>query len=610
MAEVQKRRSNVAQRAPGVLFSSLAAVLIVLVATAFTPAEPPPPPTAEYAPEAVKAIKTAPPEQQTNVGSAKAGQANQAAPGGKGPGGSAPTAGKSPGPSASPTPAPAAAKTSPTPGPSAVPSAPPASPAPSSSAVAPRPRPGAQAAPPPVITVANVRRCVGDPPRQIEDTQSPPCVPAYQGDPPGATSAGVDSNTVRIAVPNGSPDITDLFAFFNKRFEFYGRKLVPVSDQTCFGGGDPQSQKAKADSIAQQKVFADLGFCDAAGTEYPYYDQLAKDGVVSVANRPGVADEAHLAAHQPYEWTYLPAFDVGSSHLADLACTLKGKTASNAGAAYLTSTRKFGVISNTYADAPPPDIGPVKAILAACGIDADYQTVLLDRSGISGQGVSQESAQETSAALLDLRSKGVTTILNLVHGNTIKQLFAVASGQGYQPEQLVSTYLYGDEELGESQQPRDQVEHVFGISTYNKFNRTENEPWYRAIIEVDPTYQFTYGPASYAGARYDYHALLMIAAGIQMAGPNLTPETFAKGLQQTTFPNPDNRFHEGKVTVSPTSHSYLADATTIRWSSAQTSEYTGGGGWCYVDNGVRRNVGAYPPDENAKIVPTAACERY
>src|SRR5687768_9407701 len=40
---------------------------------------------------------------------------------------------------------------------------------------------------PQTIDVARVRQCVGDPPRQVEDPQSPPCVPYWSGDNGGAT---------------------------------------------------------------------------------------------------------------------------------------------------------------------------------------------------------------------------------------------------------------------------------------------------------------------------------------------------------------------------------------------------------------------------------------
>src|SRR5688572_3792251 len=48
-----------------------------------------------------------------------------------------------------------------------------------------------EAVPQNAIDVARVRRCVGDPPRQIEDPQSPPCVPYWSGDNGGATTKGV-----------------------------------------------------------------------------------------------------------------------------------------------------------------------------------------------------------------------------------------------------------------------------------------------------------------------------------------------------------------------------------------------------------------------------------
>src|SRR5687767_6262187 len=45
---------------------------------------------------------------------------------------------------------------------------------------------------------ARVRRCVGDPPRQVEDPQSPSCAPYWQGDNGGATSIGVTRDEIRF----------------------------------------------------------------------------------------------------------------------------------------------------------------------------------------------------------------------------------------------------------------------------------------------------------------------------------------------------------------------------------------------------------------------------
>ena len=113
------------------MYSSLSAALMAIIAVvAITAAQTPPPAIAELAPQAVQQIKDAPQQQSSELGSADGGS-------GIGDGVTTTTA---------------------TTVVSAVPGAPPTT---------------AAAA----VERARVRRCVGDPPRQTEDPQSPPCVP-------------------------------------------------------------------------------------------------------------------------------------------------------------------------------------------------------------------------------------------------------------------------------------------------------------------------------------------------------------------------------------------------------------------------------------------------
>src|SRR5438067_2140729 len=88
---------------------------------------------------------------------------------------------------------------------------------------------------------ARLSRCVGDPPRQIEDPQSPPCVPYWSGDNGGATAKGVTRDEVRVimATPPVSAAVTAaLQSFFNRRFEFYGRHMNIIAMPS--GGSDTQ----------------------------------------------------------------------------------------------------------------------------------------------------------------------------------------------------------------------------------------------------------------------------------------------------------------------------------------------------------------------------------
>lgn len=538
-------------KGPGVVFSALAAGLSVLLISALSPSQPPPPPVAEYAPEAVQAIKDAPPEQSSENGLTGGGDPGDDTADEKddeqavGPSSTTSTTEK-------------------------------------------------EILPP---NSERVRRCVPNPDgtlRQTEDPQSPPCVPFWEGDNGGTIGKGVTGNEVRIVIPNGvhSTIQNNLLSFFNRRFEFYGRKLTDKGGAGC--GRSPAEQQAHALDVAKNDIFASLGYCDARGATQAYYHELARRGVVSVDMQPSNRSEADLAAFHPYEWSYLPTFDKGSRHLGELACSLNGLNAEHAGPEFMGSPRKFGIITNTYKNAPSPDLRSIKAAFASCGIEPVEAQVAISGAGGENQGVDQETAAQSQNAVFSMRNEDVTSIILLAHADTTKQIYALLEGQSYQPELLVSTYLFNDEDLFIGAQPKAQANHTFGISVWNKQVRVANEFWYQAVQEVNPGYDFEYKPFTYYGARNVYAGLLMLASGVQLAGPHLTPASFAAGLQRAKWANPPHRNNPGKVSVAPGNHSYIEDAATIWWNPTSASEdYGTQGGFCYVDRGARRRLGGY-----------------
>ncbi len=128
------RGSRRQSRAATFLYGGLAAlILLVVAAVALVVVPPSPPQVAEFAPQAVDQIEDAPNRQSSQFGSGgvwvcAVGQVCEV-PGGQ----------------------------------------------------------SAQAAQRRVVEKARVRRCVGDPPRQTEDPQSPPCVNYFAGENGGAT---------------------------------------------------------------------------------------------------------------------------------------------------------------------------------------------------------------------------------------------------------------------------------------------------------------------------------------------------------------------------------------------------------------------------------------
>jgi hypothetical protein len=539
-------------KAPGFVFSALAALLAAMLLVALSPSQPPPPPIAEYAPEAVQAIKDAPPDQSAEHGLAGGGASDETA--------AAPEEDVADGG--------AGLNTTTT-----------------------------STLPPNSERVRDCVRTPGTDARQTEDPQSPPCVAYFEGDNGGATARGVEPNRIKVAFMDRTnpAHFEPLLTYFNTRFETYGRR-VEAGPGGCFGGG-PAAAREDAKDVIQGGNFASAGYCDQMGTEQYYFDELANNGVVAVGNKAMLVNESKVAANHPYQWLYLPTFDKGMRHLSELACSLKDDNAEHGGAEVVVKPRKFGVLTNSYTDAPTPDYTPALAALDACGIEPLVQAVQVER-GSEATGYQQqnpETLQQVSNAVVSWRAQDVTSIIVLTHVSTTTQLLSVLDGQGFQPEILVSTYLYNDEDAVMAAQPVSQTSHMFGVTVRNKTMRqVDDEFFYRAVQETAPQVVWDYAPNTYYGARWNYYMMLVLFSGIQLAGPHLTPESFAAGLMRAKWPNPPHKNTPGKVTVSAGTHSFMEDASIIWFSPTEASEdYATRSGFCYVDNGKRRRLGQY-----------------
>jgi hypothetical protein len=227
-------------KAPGTAALSFTVILALLVALIGIQSRSTPPPTvAQFAPQAVKQIKEAPKEQSSRFGEGD----------GKGVDGQGDSGGAPP------------------------------------TTIAPDVRK--------IVT----RRCVGDPPRQIEDSQSPPCVAFWQGNNGGATWKGVTGSTIKVAVPKMADNPGEAIAlqnFFNDRFEFYGRKLE-LFDPKVANNYDATVQRNDAASVDSQGAFASTTYTFG----YYYASELARRKIMSVTAEPFLGDK-FLDDNAPY----------------------------------------------------------------------------------------------------------------------------------------------------------------------------------------------------------------------------------------------------------------------------------------------------------------------
>ena len=549
-----------------VLGSVVVAVAVLVAAVALTSRQQTPPTIAEFAPQAVAQIKQTLDEQSEND-PARTGQG---------------TAGGEE-----------------TPPPSTPPS------------VGPDGSPLPQAAPSPTakpISVPRVRQCVGTPPRQTEDPQSPPCVPYFDPDLDngGATSKGVTDNAITIAVPQQFlEDLkppTIMAGFFNKRYEFYGRQLDlrPFPTSGCVET-QPDPAKMRADAVAvdeELQAFATLGYANCQAADHHYYDALAERGVLSIVDgNLTIGTERNYAKRSPHVWNVMAGLDTITATTAEFVCkSLAGRPPKYAGGRQAGApVRKFGLITTRSTDGTTPDVGALRGGLKGCGVELvekrDDQSTATTRSGVN--------------TMVSLQDAGVTSVMCLCSVNDLKNVYMpAASAQGYQPEWVQSSYINTDLDNSYSggSAPPDQSAHVIGISFRNKLNAKQDMPWYWAVKEADPSFEPP--PAGYYSAHSRYMQLSLLAAGIQLAGPKLTPETFRQGLQRAQFANPGAGaapYFQSRVGFAGPRHTMSLDAGMF-WYDPQrpgTIDPSVPGAVCYVDRGRRYALGSWPSGDPA-----------
>jgi hypothetical protein len=536
----------------------VAIMVAIIVPLAITASPSNPPAIAEFAPEALQQIKEAPKQQGSTLGNGPLGE------GGSG--------------------------------------------------ILPSPSALAALLPTPSPPLISVRHCIGTTGslRQIEDPQSPPCVPFFNGPNGGSTWKGVTGNEITVAVANGEdPRLEqDLINFFNHRFEFYGRKLKLVhynpadacadpANAVCGQPTTPSQQQADAQLVDEKlHAFADLGYREAGfGTTFSFYDALATRQILSVQDNlteEPRSDQAHLTQYAPYEWNFVQTPDQIQRNLADLDCNeLAGKKPIWAGSA-ISQTAPKRVFGLVHAESPDGtasvDTKPLSEGVKRCGVT------------MVEEGIQENSPNTAKLAIVDMQKQGVTTVVCICHqGNVFSELMPQATSQGYYPEWMLQHYMRQDDEGAAYTYPPDQAVHFFGLRVHNKIQLAANTPYGWAVHEEDPSYGVT--------GEFDalYLNLLVLASGIQMAGPHLTPQTFEDGLFRTRFPNPGADgppWYQARVGFGPGNHSMEQTEVRVWWSNS--GQGTGEGRsetWCYVDAGRRYGIGEWPAEDPAFFTP-------
>ncbi len=452
-----------------------------------------------------------------------------------------------------------------------------------------------------------LRPCPNRAKQDPSDPYSPPCF-TFSGDNGGATSKGVTADSITISVriqafdngvldalsrvaganiPNESRQkiantVTALVDYLNRVYQFYGRKLVLKMytgqgevEREILGGGQ---EGAEGDAL---KVAEELkAFADASAVTPPYADALARRKVISTG-APYMSRE-WLSQRRPFVWSQLTdCSTVVESAASYYVSKLGGKPAVYAGGSLKDKPRRAAIIA------------PDNSWYQQC---AKAGRRMVEQGGF-GNEVAMElpyrldinsMAPQATTMISKLKAANITTIVCGCDPLILTFLTGKAREQGYQPEWMETGVAFTDQDLVGQIFDQQVWNKAFGVSFAGPTQPLEAGMGYRAFKAIRPNEE----PS--IAADVIYNQLLMLAIGIQMAGPNLTPETFEQGM----FRYPQTTGPFGTWKFGPNDYTTSQDAREVYWDmNAISPQNDKRGAWIDPNRGARFPIGRFPRGE-------------
>ena len=392
-------------------------------------------------------------------------------------------------------------------------------------------------------------------PQVPNDPYSPPCI-SFSGDNGGATSQGVTGDTIdvtfrisadeilgvdslvnRIAGKSTSSQfsetradvertVQDLIDYFNKNFQLYGRKIVvhfyDGQGQLLneFQNAGQAQANADALTVAQQGAFA-----EAFAISQPYAEALSAQHVLNFGTV--FMSQQWFQQRAPYAYSFFPSCtDLGQAGAAVASKMIAGGQVTWAGEGVTNGQpRRIAVI---YPDNPVYQecFKPIVDALNAAGTPpVDVLNYTLSLTQLS---------QEMSAITQKLVNDKITTVVSAV--DPIAPIFLTGDlhNAHYVPEVFNIGAAFTDFDFVTQLFDQTAAAHIAGTTNAGAIPAYGSSLAYFAAKSVDPDN----APAREVDAYYA--DLYILALGIQMAGPNLTPQTFQQGL--ASYPGGDGQY--------------------------------------------------------------------
>ena len=402
------------------------------------------------------------------------------------------------------------------------------------------------------VAVGRGPNCRPDGRQKGVSTYLPPCV-EFSGDNGGETARGVTREKIKVAryllaidpatrailvnarLADEDPVVNRAYEalrrYTNQHVETYGREIEYVDVRARGNDTDEEAMKADAVKIAQEiKAFAVMEGNPSAPIPNVFAREAAAQGLICICTT-SLTDDFYTE-NKPYIFSSLPTITEYGMHTAEyIAKRLNGKPAKWAGddkfppQQMRSKQRKFGLI---YLEGNEGKVDPE-------GKRARDDLVReLKRYGISlavevgylyDPGRNQVDMTNMIAAL---KRAGATTIILYVDPLSPALITQEASRQQYYPEWFIAGTGLSDTTAAGRIYDQTQWSQAFGISplwiTWQTVARSNG---YREFHHGMPGMR----PGDEGVLINIYRAYpQLLGIGIQMAGPNLTPDSFARGM--------------------------------------------------------------------------------
>jgi hypothetical protein len=371
--------------------------------------------------------------------------------------------------------------------------------------------------------------------------------------------------------------VTAMAEYFNANFQFYGRQLVidfydgvGSNTQELLGKGRDRAE-ADAETVNTMGSFADI-----SATSEPYADALYRRGIV------GLGTPYLSRAWHDQRGSFMWSLATNGTEVAEFASEfaakrLAGGNADFAGGELQGRPRIIATIA-------PNNSWYQESVEAA---RARYTEISGEPAGPNYQYVLDLGTMSNQAANLvpRLKADGITTLICGCDPIFPVFLSGAAAREGWFPEFIIAGTALTDADIVGQLWDQQFASHAFGISSLQDQVPPTNTIAYQAFKQVRP------GEEPAFTVDLIYYQMYMLALGIQMAGPNLTPDTFRDGMY--AYPPQVGPF--GLWDFGPGDHTAADDVREIYWDPNRTSGYNGRQG-TYIDinPGARYTVGQLP----------------